>query len=244
MTGAALLLKEIRKRELWPQLVARLKFNDCHDPHSGEFCSGGGGEQSAAKTGYEALYDHQNHAHGKINEDLRAGKTSPEHEAYVAAIDQAIADVPARAATVFRGDGAGFGVALAEANPLPDNFKVNLEQLTFPSQARTINEQLTAHFRGMVVEDKAYLSTSTSQAIALDKFVPGNYDITKWTGSGLVEISGKLQALDIDKVTKMGAKEKERLLPRGLKLRVDSVSVAPHPDGHRVYLHWKVSVVA
>jgi hypothetical protein len=55
MTGAALLLKEIRKRELWPQLVARLKFNDCHDPHSGEFCSGGGGEDTGTDTVQNAV---------------------------------------------------------------------------------------------------------------------------------------------------------------------------------------------
>ncbi len=47
MIGPSLVLKEIRRRELWPQLQARLKSNDCHNPagssEGGEFCGGDGG---------------------------------------------------------------------------------------------------------------------------------------------------------------------------------------------------------
>ena len=219
--------------------------------NGGEFTSGDGGSESSSSAQspepmatYSALRDYQNYAHNKINKDLREGKTSPEHEAYVAALDRAFDDVKAAKTTVYRGDGAGLGVALAEAKPLPKGFKVSLQNIAFPSEAAKVNAELTAHFGGMVVEDKAYLSTSKSQDIAMDKFVPGSHDITEWTGSGLVEVSGRMKALDIDKITKMDAKEKERLLPRGAKLRVDSVSVQPHPDGKRVYLHWKVSVAS
>ena len=242
----ALLLKELRARELWPQYLERLKFNPNHapagSPEGGEFTSGegGGGEPMSS---YSALYDYQNYAHGKINRDLREGHTSADHDAYVAAIDAAFSEAPARSATVWRGDGSGLSVVLFEAKPLPGDFKVNLGGIHSLEQAHAVNEQLTAHFRGMVVEDKAYLSTSSSQKIAMDKFVPGNYDISRFGGSGLVEISGKMKSLDIEKITKMGSKEKERLLPRGTKMRIDSVSVQPHPDGERVYLHWKASVV-
>ncbi len=42
-----LVMREIRKRELWPELQARLKRNDCHNPagsgNGGQFCPGGGG---------------------------------------------------------------------------------------------------------------------------------------------------------------------------------------------------------
>jgi hypothetical protein len=244
--GSALLLKEVRARELWPQYLERLKFNPNHapagSPEGGEFTSGegGGGEPMSS---YSALYDYQNYAHGKINRDLREGHTSADHDAYVAAIDAAFSEAPARSATVWRGDGSGLSVVLFEAKPLPGDFKVNLGGIHSLEQAHAVNEQLTAHFRGMVVEDKAYLSTSSSQKIAMDKFVPGNYDISRFGGSGLVEISGKMKSLDIEKITKMGSKEKERLLPRGTKMRIDSVSVQPHPDGERVYLHWKASVV-
>jgi hypothetical protein len=248
--GSALLLKELRARELWPQYLERLKSNDCHNPagspEGGQFCGGegGGGDTGTeAMSSYSALYDYQNYAHGKINQDLREGKSSAAHDAYVAAIDKAFSDLPARNATVWRGDGAGLSVALFEAKPLPADFKINLAKIQFPEQARAVNDQLTAQFNGMIVEDKAYLSTSSSQKIAVDKFVPGAYDISRFGGSGLVEISGKMKALDIEKITKMGSKEKERLLPRGAKLQVESVSIQPHPDGQRVYLHWKVSVV-
>ncbi len=249
MIGPSLLLKEIRRRELWPQLQERLKFNECHNPpgspEGGEFCSGSGGA-SASDTGmtqYSALYDYQNYAHAKINDDLRSGATSPAHEAYVAALDQSFEAVPERQHVLWRGDGAGLSVAMTDKNPLPADFKINASSLTFPSQRAAINAQLSAHFNGMIFEDKAYLSTSASQAIAMEKFVSVTYDISRYGGSGLVEISGRMRALDIDKITKMGAKEKERLLPRGLKLRVNGVSAQLHPDGKRVYLHWKVSVV-
>jgi hypothetical protein len=218
----------------------------------GEFTSGdGSGSESSTdhsasepKTTYEALYDYQNFAHSKINQDLRDGKTSAEHEQYVAALDKAFAEQPARNTTVWRGDGAGLSVALTEAKPLPSNFKLNIGSIHSLSQAHEVNAQLTEHFKGMVIEDKAYLSTSKSEKIAMDKFVPGNYDMSRFGASGLVEISGKMKALDIDAITKMGAKEKERLLPRGQRLRVEGVSLQPHPDGQRVYLHWKMSVVS
>ena len=45
--GSALLLKELRARELWPQYLERLKFNPNHapagSPEGGEFTSGEGG---------------------------------------------------------------------------------------------------------------------------------------------------------------------------------------------------------
>jgi hypothetical protein len=53
--GHAILLKEVRARELWPQYLARLKGNDCHNPagspDGGQFCGDGGSEGAGSVFG-------------------------------------------------------------------------------------------------------------------------------------------------------------------------------------------------
>lgn len=240
---------------LRPALVARLKYSEDQPRDEDGRWTDGGGESSAAEpptvahsmSSYEALYDYQNYAYGRINSQLREGKGLDEKgQQYVAAIDKAFDDTPTSAGKVFRGDGAGLSATLFEAYPLPNDFQINVRDFE-PFNRRALAEKvklLNDTYAGKEFLDKAYVSTSTSRTLVMDKFVDGSLDIKKYGGVGLVEISGKVKKIDMDAATARKTTEKERLLPRDTAFTIESVDVLRHPDGKRVYLHWKVKVRA
>ena len=164
-----------------------------------------------------------------------------ELEDAVVDIDGLIEAQPSQQVHVFRGDGGGVSVALFESrlNEM-EGFNFSIEDMM---DSMAVSKKLTERFKGDVFQDKAFLSTSTDKDMALEHFVPGAYDVTQYGGSGLVEIYGATKSLNVDEITHVGAKEGERLLPRGTKLEVERVDLRPHPDGKRVYLHWVVKIV-
>ena len=160
------------------------------------------------------------------------------------AIDRLIDAQPLKSFGGFRGDGAALSATLFEKAGIPNDLKFTSQDFFSPGPyGADINKTLTDELKGAEFVDGAFVSTSKSQAIALDKFVPGSSTMSRYGASGLVEITGKTKALDVDAVTGMRASEQERLLPRGTKFRVKDVQVKAHPDGKRIYLHWRVEIV-
>jgi len=221
----------------------------------GKFASGGGGgdddedndedEYTSQPVGGEsasALYEYQNYAHGKINKTLRSGESLDAKGAgYVAAIDEAFEAQKEESVYLFRGDGAGLSVAMFDSDPLPADFKVTLEDYGSPKW-REAETMLNQRYAGKTFRDQAYVSTSRSEKLAMDKFVGGSYEVNRFGATGLVRISGKSKVLHVDSLTGMKAGEQEALLPRGTTFKVNMVKIDLHPDGKRVFLDWRVSV--
>ena len=215
-------------------------------PQGGEFApKGGGGTGSGSgMPGEAALLEYQNWGYSRLNEQLRTGDLDAAAEERIAAIDSLFDDAKAKEVVVFRGDGAGLSAELFEEADLSPDFKVELEDLFKDGPyGRDVGRTLTEKLRGREFIDKAYLSTSKNRKVVDDGFVPGTFTINKFGGSGRVTIFGKTKSLDVDSITGMRAGESERLLPRGLRMRVNSVNVLPHADGKRVFLDWQVSIV-
>jgi hypothetical protein len=208
---------------------------------TGKWTSGGGRDTTTVLEPRTALAEYQNYAFKRVNDELRSGTVSPETQARVQAIDKLIDEQKARNVDLVRGDGAGLSSVLFEKAGIRNLSLTRDNFMTPESQARI--EALNNKLVGMEFTDKAFVSTSASEKIALDKFVPGSSEIKEYGGSGLVHISGRVKALDVDKHTGMGAKEQERLLPRNTRLRVEGVDIQAHPDGQRIYLEWDVRVV-
>src|SRR5262249_47899691 len=131
-----------------------------------------------------ALNWYQNAGYQNLNENLREGKPLSERQAEsVRAIDHQFSREPRRAGlTLYRG--AGVSATLFEGR-MPNGFNVNRANVDDPAVATQLRTLI-----GLEFQDLGYLSTSRSQKIALEKFVPGSYDITQYGGTGLVEIRG------------------------------------------------------
>ena len=192
------------------------------------------------RTTAETFY--QDNGYIPINEQLRREAVTPYVQRYVDTFDAAIEAQKAKDVYVFRGDGAGVSSTLFEEAKafLPKNFNVSYNDLFNKEKIDGINTLLQNTFKGTTFRDDGFLSTSKSQQLVKDKFLNGSHNITKFGGDGLMHIVGQTKFIDIDAITDI---ESERLLPRGTTMRVDNVSVKPHPDGERVYLDWRVSIV-
>jgi hypothetical protein len=258
MTPLLLLRQASRQRKYRQRLLKKLRElkyspdqprDPAGSPTGGQWTDGEGNSGSSEGDNtsnemsvFEALYDYQNYAYGKINASLREGKELDEKgKQYVRALDKAFEQTPITGIRVWRGDGAGISATLFEHDPLPQNFNVDLYNLN-TSKGQEAVQLLNEKYVGKVFSDKAYVSTATSQRVVLDKFVFGSLNVSRFGAVGLIEITGKSKAIDMDKMTGRTTKEKERLLPRTTSFNIERVDIKPHPDGERVYLHWKVKI--
>lgn len=195
----------------------------------------------------DSLTTYQNYGYNKVNESLRSGiELDAKGKQIVKDIDKIIEEQKPKDLFVFRGDGSVLSSELF--SPAGIDLDENIESLYKRVEGGkglridSVNAMLNKRLKGAVVEDKAFLSTSTSQEMVMEKFVPGSYKITRHGASGLVRISGKAKSVDVDSITGMGSGENERLLGRSTRLKIDNVQVLPHPDGKRLYLLWDAHI--
>lgn len=242
MTPLLLLQQALKQR--------RLKYNPdqprvpAGSPDGGQWTDGGStdGPVPGGMSSADALTDYQNYAYARINETLRLGNDLDEKgKQYVAMIDKALEEQPVQSVNVWRGDGGGISVTLFEHEPLPNDFLVRRQDLHTPTGREAVR-LLNDKYVGKVFRDNAYVSTSSSEHVTLDKFVSGSLEVTRFGAVGLVEIVGKSKAIDMDKMTGLVTEEQEQLLPRTTAFKIERVDIKPHPDGERLYLHWKVRV--
>jgi len=200
----------------------------------------------------ETILKYQNGAYQSINGSLR-GETikdeiKPIIDAHIKSLDEAMAPSTSDK-YLFRGDGAGISAILFDSiSNLPNSASVD-DVFFGKIEGKSYNEFFTEKLKGMEFTDKAFLSASTSQRVALDKFVPGTSSFSKFGASGLVEIKVPkgTKMLDVEKVSTMGAEEKEIILARGSRLRIDKVSFEPLQERDsstsRFYIRWQTTLV-
>ncbi len=244
---------EISSKDWWESEQKGVKhLPGKHDQMS----HGGGGAPRFAHEGKEdigeVILKYQNGAYQSINGYLR-GEDIKEDVVDKVKQDIEILDKNMSLSTndkyLFRGDGAGISSTLFDMIPnLPHD--ASLDDVLFGGkiEGKSYNDFFTEKLKGVEFTDKAFLSSSSSQSVAMDKFVYGATSFSKFGASGLVQIFApkNTKMLDVEKVSMMGAKEREFILARGTKLRVDKVSFEPlqHEGTEtRFYIKWQVTVV-
>jgi hypothetical protein len=162
-------------------------------------------------------------------------------------MDQLIGRQPTSAIKVFRGDGAAISVDLFEKTGITKELGDNLETVEQlrsrkPPSGNSWDEYFTSKLAGVVIEDKGFISTSSSEKIVKERFLNAAF-ISKYGSPGLVTIHGKSKALKL-KEFYPNDPEKEVILKRGTKMRIKSVKVGINElDGDRLFLQYDMEIV-
>lgn len=200
------------------------------------------GEEISRREAISELYDYRNFGYKSLNEGLRTGAPTEEVLARARKVDSLFRGIEPKTMTLYRGDGGGISADLFEKIPLPDDFvPIRSYSLTEPGKwGADAGKTLTDLYKGAEFTDEAFLSASSSRASALKGFVQdGSAEVSKYGGQGLAIIKGKVTSIDMNATLgkmefgpgKMD--EKEHLLPRRSKFRVERVEVVQNSVGSR-----------
>ena len=150
---------------------------------------------------------------------------------------------------LYRGDGAGISSNLFEKIPGMPTTRIKAEKVLFERiEGKTYGQFLNSKLKGTIFKDNAFISTSRNSKLAMENFVGGSTELTKYGAQGFVEIIAPkgTKLLDVERVSLMGAKESEMILARGTKFKIEMVDIKPYPsEGREVrfYVRYVLSVV-
>jgi len=248
--------KELQNKQ--QTIIRRLaKGNWGHSGRPGQIGGSGVGVGGGISSG-EAVEFYQNNGYELINNYYRGqGKLSSENKGkakkYGDKMDSIIAEQSEQSYYAFRGDGAALSSVLFEKTGISKEMKEPLSNHDDffnkkPPSQDTWNNYFNNKLKGQVFEDKGFVSTSSSQKIAKERFVTGG-DISKYGCSGLIKIQGKGKFIDAGKYSTINA-EKELILPRNTKFKISSVRAVPFSRegysgtrGESFYLEYEVGTL-
>lgn len=193
----------------------------------------------------KSLEGYQDGAFQSINGYLRGEKIDPK---YLTKVKQDVLNMNSlvKKATddyyLYRGDGAGISANIFEKiSGLPHNIKAE-EVLFGKIKGKSYTQFLNEKLKGITFTDNAFISTTKDVGLAIDNFVGGSTSFSKYGVQGMAEIMTPkgTMLIDVEKVSLMGAKESEMILAKGLKYKIENVSIEPFPsEGREVRFYIK-----
>ena len=140
---------------------------------------------------------------------------------------------------VYRGDGSAISSDIWEKTGLTKELPSSIGKDPYdflyskcPNGVDTWEKYIQDKMKHQIWTDKGFLSTSQNEQVILDKFVAES-GYSKYGQSGMVEIylPKGTKIIDVEKWSKMGAKESEIILEKGSSLEIMHVRIIPNGRG-------------